>query len=158
MTLQTPATLHCEVIQRAAQPTLAIRTITSGAELKSLYASTYQRITQYLGELGTFPSGPPFGMYHNMDMQRLDVEIGFPVAQKALGRGDIKASELPAGKYASCVFTGPYDKVSAGWETLMGWVGAHHHQPVGPYLEVYLNDPGEVAPEQLLTQILVGLK
>lgn len=158
MTLETPTTLRCEVIQRAAQPTLAVRTITSTPELKSLYASVYPRIAQYLGELGSFPAGPPFGMYHNMDMQHLDVEIGFPVAQKALGRGDIKAGELPAGKYASCVYTGPYDKVSEGWEALMGWVGAHHHQPVGPYLEVYLNDPAEVPPEQLLTQILVGLK
>ena len=38
----------------------------------------WSTILQYAGQMGVQPSGPPFVAYYNLDMQDLDLEIGFP--------------------------------------------------------------------------------
>jgi len=69
--------------------------------MAQVLGKAYGAIAQYLGELGEQPAGPPFVAYYNMDMQALDVEIGFPVSRKLSGKGDIQASEIPGGKALS---------------------------------------------------------
>jgi len=44
-----------------------------------------------LNELGEKPLEAAFAAYYNMDMENLDVEMGFPVAKPLAGRGEIKA-------------------------------------------------------------------
>ena len=53
------------------------------------------------------PAGPPFIRYHVIDMQGLmDVEMGIPVASILSGDGRISPGVLPAGRYASLIYTG----------------------------------------------------
>jgi len=99
----------CEVKKQVAQPTLTIRTKASVQELPLILGNSYGIITQYLGELGEAPVGAPFVAYYNMDMQNLDIEIGFPVSKKLPDKGDIKPGEIPAGNFAICLHTGPYE-------------------------------------------------
>ncbi len=60
------------------QDTVAVRLVTPVEKLSEAMGSTYGRIMEYLGSEGIQPSGPPFAVYHNMDMTALDVEIGIP--------------------------------------------------------------------------------
>ena len=65
---------------------------------------SYAKIAAYMGEKGVHPSGEPFVAYHNMDMQDLDVEIGFPIASPIPGKADIKSCSIPAGcSYLRCI-------------------------------------------------------
>lgn len=34
-----------------------------------------------------------------------------------------------------------------------GWIAGHGHPPAGPPRERYLNDPDEVPPDELLTEV-----
>jgi effector-binding domain-containing protein len=79
--------------------------------------------------------------YHNADMQNLDCEIGVPVSKKLAGKGDIQAGELPSGKVATCLYTGPYTDIRLGYEELSRWIKDHHYEMVGAAYEMYLNDP-----------------
>lgn len=63
----------------------------------------YGAIMQHASQLGFQPSGAPFVAYFNMDMDDLDMEIGFPVEQKLTGRGNVLAGEIPDGKAAACL-------------------------------------------------------
>jgi effector-binding domain-containing protein len=118
----------------------------------------YAKIMQYLGEAGQFPAGPPYGAYYNMDMDDLDVEIGFPVGGALPGRDEIQSGEMPAGQYAACIRTGAYDQSAPAYEALATFICEQGHEPTGLVYEFYLNDPGEVPPEELQTEIVFALK
>ena len=50
-----------------------------GADDNASGVAAVLEIAQYLAEQSEQPAGAPFVAYYNMDMQNLDVEIGFPV-------------------------------------------------------------------------------
>ena len=63
----------------------------------------------------------------------------------------------PAGRYASTVHVGPYDRLGDTWSRLMReWIPAHDLRiKDGQSYEVYLNNPEQVAPDQLRTEVNV---
>jgi effector-binding domain-containing protein len=87
----------------------------------------------------------------------MDIVIGFPVAHTLPGRANIQASELPSGKVASCLYTGPYDKVAPAYEALTQWIEEMGYTATGVAYEIYLNEPSDTPPEKLKTQIAFPL-
>jgi effector-binding domain-containing protein len=118
----------------------------------------YSAIAQYLQEQGEHPESPAYAAYYNMDMQNLDVEIGFPVSRKLQGKKDIKTSKIPAGNYASCVFTGPYSDIEPAYNALLQWIKENEYEVTGIAYELSLNDPDITPPNELKTEILFPLK
>ena len=148
---------QCELIDHPTQRALSIRTHAAVQDLPTIIGPAYGAITQYLGQLGQQPVGAPFVAYYNMDMQNLDIEIGYPVAQKLTGLGNIQPSMVAGGKAAACLHVGPYDTLPAAYQALMEWMGAKGYEGTICY-EVYLNDPAQTPPEALQTQIVFLLK
>ncbi len=148
----------CEVREQSSQPALSIRTRTSVEDLPQVFGQAYGTIAQYLGELGEQPVGPPFAAYYSMDMQDLDVEIGFPVSRNLPGRADIKASEMVGGKVATCLHTGPYSEIEQAYNALLRWIEDNGYEATRVAYEVYLDDPAQEPPQELRTQILFPLR
>jgi len=68
----------------------------------------------------------------------------------------LKEQTLPAGKYASTLYVGPYDKLPGIWQQLFNeWLPSSGKQVTGPGYELYLNMPGSVPPAELRTEICV---
>ncbi|MBE1285601.1 MAG: helix-turn-helix domain-containing protein [Rhodobacteraceae bacterium] len=67
---------------------------------------------------------------------------------------------LPGGKTAVLTYKGPYSGIAAAYHTLYGnWLPQSGEEPAEqPCFEIYLNNPREVAPEDLLTEICMPLK
>jgi effector-binding domain-containing protein len=149
---------RCELLDRPAQPALVIRTRTAVQSLPQVVGEAYGAIMQYAGQLGLQPSGAPFVAYYNMDMQDLDLEIGFPFDQKLPGKGIVLAGEIPGGKAAACLHVGPYDQLGAAYETLQRWMQASGYVPAGVAYEFYLNDPQATPAAELRTQLVFPLK
>jgi effector-binding domain-containing protein len=149
---------QCELKEPPFQYALSIRTRVSVQELPQALGQAYGAIAQYLGGLGEQPAGPPFAAYYNMDMQNLDVEIGFPLSAKLAGSGSIQASEMPSGKIATCVYTGPYTDIAPAYAALSAWMKENGCEATGVVYELYLNDPAQTPPLELLTQIAFPLK
>lgn len=145
---------QCKVKEQSAQPVLSVRTHAAVQDLPALFGKIYGAIMQYLAELGEQPAGMPFTAYHNMDMQNLDLEIGFPVARKLAGKGEIQASEFPGGKLASVMHIGPYDQLGAAYDALGKWVQAQGYVPTGAMYEMYYDGP-ETPPQETRTEILM---
>lgn len=150
----------CSVIEREKQLVLSVRTRASFQELSNVIGIEYRKIYAYMLEVGAAPSGAPFVGYFNMDMDMddLDVEIGFPVTEEVLGKEEIKASEIPEGKYATMIYTGPYGEMKSAYKKLSEWMDLHQIEPNYLAYEIYLNDPKMVKEEELETQILLGAK
>lgn len=148
---------RCEILERPLQRTLSIRTHTSIQDLPAQLGKNYGLIVQYLETIGKQPAGEPFAAYFNMDMQNLDVEMGFPVSQELPGKGEILSSAIPAGKFAACLYIGPYDQIEQGYTELTEFINTNKYQPTGIAYEFYIDDPQTIPPEQLRTQILFQL-
>lgn len=144
--------------EKSAQPTIAVRTRTAVQNLPPVLGKAFDDIMNYLTEIGVPPAGAPYVGYFNMDMQDMDIEIGFPVAHAPAGRDHIQASEIPAGKQVSCLHTGPYHTVESAYNAMMEWVPANGYTATGVSYEFYLNDPETTPENELLTKIVFPLK
>ncbi len=149
---------ECEISEQAAQPTLTIRTRTPVEELPHVLGKGYGAIMQYLGELGVSPVGHPFVIYYNMDMQDLDVELGFPTSQPIPGKGEVHAARMEAGKIATCLHVGPYADCGPAYDELAQFVKDQGYEATGEAIEYYLNDPTQPPYEEPQTRIVFPLK
>jgi len=146
-----------EVVEQEAINSLVVRTRCPVNDLPKAIGEGYGLIMGYLGELGKYPSDAPYVAYFNMDMQDLDIEMGFPVAEEIEGKGTVVKSQVPAGRYAVCMYKGPYSDIGSAYDAVMLWLEENSLQYSGTAYEFYLNDPASVPPEELLTKIMIKL-
>ncbi len=149
--------LNNEVIHQD-QNVLSVRSETTLQELPLLVDSAYQKIAAYLKELGETPTDVPFTAYHKMEVDNMDVEIGFPVSKPLPEKGDIKPRIIPKGRVLSCSYVGPYSGLSDPYAEMYGWIAANDYEPIGVVYEYYYNSPDEVPEEELVTKIVIPLK
>ena len=149
---------QCQLIDRPSQPVASIRTHAAVENLPQVLGQAYGAVAQYLGQIGQSPIGEPFTAYYNMDMQNLDLEIGFPVAKAIPGKDTIQPGEIPGGKAVTCMHKGPYDKMAEAYEAMDQWMKDNHVEPSGVCYEFYLNGPQQVSPEALETRIMFPIK
>lgn len=88
-----------------------------------------------------------------------DIEVAVPISGSVeiTGNEEIREYELPGGKMAKIVHKGPYEECSPTYEKLFSWITEEGKRIIGPIREVYLNDPREVPPEEILTEIYAPL-
>ncbi|MEM9474379.1 MAG: AraC family transcriptional regulator [Pseudomonadota bacterium] len=81
--------------------------------------------------------------------------IAAPIEMEA----PLEPLDLPAGRYAVMHYKGPYAGLKAAYDYLYGEWLPKSGEDVGehPPIEIYLNSPQEVAPEELLTDVCVPL-
>jgi effector-binding domain-containing protein len=109
------------------------------------------RIFGALGAAGMYPTGPMYCRYHTWQGDRTDCEVGFVISGPA--PEGLDASELPAGRCAVTVHTGPYEGLSGAYEALTAWIEQNAAFGAGPY-ELYLDDPQRTEPEKLRTEVV----
>jgi effector-binding domain-containing protein len=145
-----------KVEERTEQPYVARRTQATMHELGTVIPQLLGEVFAWLGTQGAAPAGAPFIRYLVINMAaQLDIEVGVPVASAMSGDDRICAGVLPAGRYASLVYTGPYDgnglveanAALLAWGTEQGVVwdtwAAENGEGFGARLESYLTNPNE---------------
>jgi effector-binding domain-containing protein len=142
-----------KVEDRGAQHYVAIRTQATMQELDTAIPQRLGEVFAWLGHQGVAPSGAPFARYLVIDMEALlDIEVGVPVVTALSGDDRICAGVLPAGRYASLVYTGIDIGIKANW-ALLKW-GAEkglvwdtwkteQGDAFGARLESFLTNPDE---------------
>jgi effector-binding domain-containing protein len=156
-----------KVEERAEQPYVAKRTHVAMDDLGSVIDHAVGDLYAWLGQQGVAPAGPFFIRYLVIDMAgKRDLEMGFPVASALSGDGRICAGVLPAGRYASLVYTGPYDGLVEANAALLDWGAeqglawdtwaAENGDGFGARFESYLTDPStEPDPTKWETEVAI---
>jgi AraC family transcriptional regulator len=93
-----------------------------------------------------------------MDMSRLDIDVGFTVPEKLPGRGPIKMSSIPAGRYAVALHEGTYETLTETYDELTAYVKEKEFEVDNWVYEVYLNNPMDNPDEPPKTMIYFPLK
>lgn len=151
-----PKMSNIEILQRRDQPTLVIRKTVKVDDLPGVIGYCYEEIEKYLKDIEVYVEDVPFVAYHNMDMQHLDVEIGFPVSQKIPEKGEIKPGVIKACKVIFCMYRGPYSEMTGTYNEMAEWLENSGLKSEGTVYEYYYNGPG--FPEnEFLTKIVMPL-
>lgn len=145
--------IDCELKEQPRVHTLSVRFRAPVQDLPQHFGRIYGRVLEYLILLGEAHAGAAFAAYHNMDMQDLDVEAGFPVSRPLAAMGDIHPGEIPGGLFAIGHYTGPYDRLGPAYTALTEFIQQQGYAICGPAFEWYLNGP-ETPPEDLKTDIV----
>ena len=143
-----------KVDERQNVPYMGIRTQARLEELGSgLVPRLHGEVMDYLQQQGAAPNGAPFMRFHVINMaDKMDIELGWPVAQALPSNGRVKAGVLPAGRYASLIYTGimngvPANKALLDWGAEQGLVwdtyASDQGDGFGSRFESFLTDPAD---------------
>ena len=106
---------------RNEQPYVAIRTQV-GIPFGEILGGLWGEVIAFLTNKGIPPSGPPFIRYLTTDMEKkLDIEVGFPVANDVSGNDRMFAGVLPAGRYAVLLYFGDYENLVTVTAEFLAW-------------------------------------
>ena len=147
-----------ELTDEKTLPVLSMRVRTAVANLKNEFGRVYGEILKYLEETGETTEGPAFGAYYNLDMENLDLEIGFIMPKVVPGKGDIQAGSIPGGKQVSYLYKGAYEEMEPVYNAMAEWMTEQGLEPNGIAYEYYYNSPAEVPLSDLLTKIVFPMK
>lgn len=141
-----------KIEQRSAQPYAAVRLqvpIPFGKYLQPAWA----KVQKWIAAQG-LENGPSIIRYLTTDMStKLDIEVGFFVDQVVPGSPEIVTGIIPAGRYATLLYTGSYkgkgvykaNVAIVEWAKMNGVVWKQVHQDGVEWwdarLEIYLTDP-----------------
>lgn len=124
-------------------------------------------VVGYIMQKGVQPTGPPIYLCHETSSEEAEraakeggatLEVGFPVSGDIETTDEFRLYEIPGGRMAKIVHKGPYIEVGRTYEELFAWVGQNQKKIIGPLREVYINNPNEVPPEEILTEIYAPIE
>lgn len=123
----------------------------------------FERVYGWLQAQGHVPQGMPVAVYLNdpSEVEPADAlwEIWAPIEQDAEQYGPdtegLAIKRIPTMTVATTMHQGPYEGVAPAYERLGAWIADKGLQMAGPPMEAYLNDPYEVPPEQILTEVMM---
>ncbi|MCW8130532.1 MAG: GyrI-like domain-containing protein [Planctomycetota bacterium] len=88
-------------------------------------------------------AGPPFARYLAFSAERVEMDIGAPVAKAVSSQGEIQAGELPGGRAVTYLHTGPYESLHEAWRGVEAWIKEQGLSGTAAPWEVYLTDPSK---------------
>ena len=164
-------------ITREQQHALCISDAVTTMQLGKVMGPAYKRIMNEL-EKQNIPlddKAIPFTIYHRIDWESFDkkgpvsmfkmlflkkwhIDMGIPVPPEAHGVYDIRMLRIEGGTFLCTVHSGPYQKVGEAYERIRSKAKSEGLTLASSSMEYYLNDPREVKPTELKTEVLVPLR
>jgi effector-binding domain-containing protein len=112
-----------KIDSRPEQVYMGIRTQTTMKGMFKVVDQLRKELFNWQIEQGVEAVGPHFLRYHVIDMAgEMDIEVGIPVTQAPPGSDRIQPGVLPAGRYASLIYSG---QGRLGNKTLIEWAKAN---------------------------------
>ena len=160
-------TTEPKVESRGEQHYMGIRTQVPMKGMSKAIRQLLSEVFAWLEKKGVSPAGPPFIRFHVIDMEALmDIELCVPVAHALEGDGRVSPGVLPAGEYASLMYTGVRNGIKANgallnWGAEQGLVwdkwDTDKGDAFGGRAEFFLTDPAE-EPDQAKWKTEVAIR
>jgi effector-binding domain-containing protein len=144
------------VKERPAQLVLAAHRRTSMEAIGRTIGEAMQALMAYATVTDAVPAGPPFCTYPEQPGPDFRLVVCLPIAAapETDARIDgVVVESIPPATVASIFHRGSYAGVCFAYDALARWMAENGRHPAGPPSEIYLNEPGVVPEEELLTEI-----
>ncbi|MCX5514167.1 GyrI-like domain-containing protein [Kaistia algarum] len=140
-----------KIVERQAEPFIALRTHVAMDEIDKRAPDLIKALYDGLALRSIERAGPLFFKYNVIDMEReLEIDIGVTLSSSTDIAGFITGM-LPAGRYASLTYFGPFDDLYEVTAIMVGWARQRglrfdvRETPLGDAfssrLEIYKTDP-----------------
>jgi effector-binding domain-containing protein len=125
-----------EVVLRTvvASPTAVVAQRTTWEEFPKLWGTLLDQVYAFVRAGGVTQTGDNVMLYRD-DLP--NVEVGVQVAGPFEASGRVVPSELPAGRVATTVHRGPYDRLGAAHAAVRAWCASNGHDLTGTRWEIY---------------------
>ncbi|MDR1041270.1 MAG: GyrI-like domain-containing protein [Deltaproteobacteria bacterium] len=134
---------------------LTVRMLTTlenvNRDIFAKFVILYDHITARGGNADDF-----FTLNHDVifNPESMDVEVCISVDEPVEDGADVSMRTVLGGSFAYVIHKGPYSGISDAIAALSAKMEERGLVPCGPMRERYMNDPDEVAPEELLTEVM----
>ena len=119
----------------------------------------YGKVSGYLNGLGVPTGTTPLAVFHGAQDGLMFFDAGLPVERDDIPpAGEIRVGKTPAGPAIRVIHHGPYVGLAAVQGQLLAYLATAGLERDGPIWERYLNSPGAVPEEQLVTEIYALIK
>jgi len=95
------------------------------------------------------------GTLERKDLEGLEGRTAKPYGPDDEG---LAIKRIPMVRVATTMHQGPYEQVAGTYARLIGWMAEQSLEMAGPPMEAYLNDPYEVPPEEILTEVMIPVR
>ena len=117
------------------------------------------RLIQAMKNQNLYPTGPMVGIYFThpeaTKPEDMEWEVGFPVMDQTIVQSPLEKNEWSYTMVATAMHVGPYEAAHQTIQDLMTWMEKTGYVIDGPVMERYLNNPMQVKPEELRTEIWI---
>jgi AraC family transcriptional regulator len=133
----------------------------------------YRQIAELLPEIAIYAmekgipiTGPPVFLCHECSKEEAmnadrggsaDIEVAFPVPPGSRPGPGMTVYTLPGCRMARIIHLGPYEACEPTYLKLFAWIEDRGMKISGPIREIYHNDPREVSPDEIKTEILAPI-
>ena len=123
--------------------------------------SVIGQLIQAMQEQNIFSAirGPMVAVYYStlttVDSRTLTWEVGFIVTEQTMPQAPLVKKVWGNNTVAAATHVGPYQKIGETLEKLVAWIDTQGYAADDPLLERYLNNPMQVKPEELRTEIWI---
>jgi effector-binding domain-containing protein len=108
-----------KIEDRNEQHYVGIRTQVTVQEMGPVLPPLWGEVYGWLASKGLKPAGAPLWRYRVVDMEaKMEIDVGVPLATTVTGDGRVTAD---AGRYATLIYTGPYDGLMRATADLLAW-------------------------------------
>jgi effector-binding domain-containing protein len=137
------------------QPVMRLRARARLETIGQVMGESFDELVRHMTTNGIPFTGLPLCVYPERfdEDNEGEVWVCMPAPPDAQGAGRVDAYVVPGGVVAWTIHHGPYGGLHAAYAAIWGWMEEHGREGAGPMHEVYLTDPGQVPPEEYLTEI-----
>lgn len=143
-----------QIVNRPPKHTLVL---SCDLQYKGL-ADAIQEVEKHAESLGTKPLEGLFVLRKEGLEPEVEVKVGFTFKTAVQGSGKFEEGKINGGRYAQCLYVGPYEKMSATLSSFHEFIHKNGFTGSGLVYEFYLNDPSITPPDELKTLILIPVQ
>jgi len=164
-----------EILEKEIGPVVEIEENVKVWQMPKTFGRDYEKINSYLVSNDAECSGVPYARYVDMVWEKevnrglLDNIVailfkswhfyaGLPSSKVLQSSGEFQTQEIKSQKYARALHKGPYKEVGPVYKALYEWANTQGVTLKNEAIEFYLNDPADVKPTEIETEILIALK
>jgi len=142
------------VREEPSQTVLVVEGTTTAELHVAAGTALVRELLDLLARLGRRPTGPIMCLLPPAPDETVILQMCTAIDKAPAGQ---RIMTLPAGSLAVARHVGPYEEMGLAEHALHAWAEEHGFEPNGPIRELYVNDPDQVAPEALETEVLLPI-